>query len=441
LQDARETFGADAAAQARKATGNRTGVITSDGTQLPFADGTFEAITSFETIAHLHDRAALFEFVRPRLWCCDRRFGRYSSPVAHFEVRSTAGASRASPESDAFQASTRIGPLTYARYTVGTLRRYIPELDGLRAFAILPVKAAHFGHFSHVPSVFRFGGTGVDLFFVLSGYLITGILLTSKAKKGYYRNFFARRGLRIWPLYIAVLVAAAGLSRASRPIGFQVNSWWPYVFYVSNLTLLDFPPWPLAVTWSLCIEEQFYLIWPMLVSLASRSIFKYILVGIIIGEPMLRYLLTVYGVPEMMIYRGTPTRLDGLAIGALIAAMLQYGPLNLRRFALLAAGLALLLFAGLRFTSFPVRIATSYSVISTGCGAVLLLALDANRTGGWLSKLLSLRLLTSIGKISYGLYILHYPIYYLVSRLGRFGDQANGDATGRNICLGGVVLA
>src|SRR5256885_12607641 len=140
----------------------------------------------------------------------------------------------------------------------------IRSLDGLRAIAIVlvmlhhsPVMKAYFGG----P---RYGWVGVDLFFVLSGYLIPGILTDAKGASGYYQNFFARRGLRIWPLYFAVLIATTEvvprlahsehLSAGLPP--------WHYFLLLQNLlfssALMPF----LSPTWSLAVEEQFYLIWP-----------------------------------------------------------------------------------------------------------------------------------------------------------------------------------
>jgi len=293
------------------------------------------------------------------------------------------------------------------------MRRYIPELDGLRSFAIISVMLVHLGIYSHMPSVFVHGGMGVDLFFVLSGYLITGILLDAKGKRGYYRNFFARRGLRIWPLYYVVLVATVLISRAAPPFGFQVDGWLGFFAYTCNISNLAWPPWPIAVIWSLCVEEQFYLVWPMLVSVCSAKSFPRVLVGIVVAELALRWWLAATGVPDMTLYRNTLTRLDGLALGSLVSVLSQAGNLNFRRAGYLFLALMFAMWGITRFAPLSLRIAAFYQYVAFGCTALLCLTLSAR--GGIWSKLLSWKPLVGIGRISYGLYLLHFPVYYIVA--------------------------
>src|SRR5579864_5742100 len=160
--------------------------------------------------------------------------------------------------------------------------KFIPQLDGLRAFAILPVLLTHSWYYApDVPISWLGpqGWIGVDLFFVLSGFLITRILLESKDMPRYYLNFYARRGLRVWPVYYLLLFFVFVISAHLPP---HWNRYFPrtlfparfFVFYLQN-TFLDLPtiPFALAVTWSLATEEQFYLVWPFLVSRVKDSRF------------------------------------------------------------------------------------------------------------------------------------------------------------------------
>jgi peptidoglycan/LPS O-acetylase OafA/YrhL len=154
------------------------------------------------------------------------------------------------------------------------MRKYIGQLDGLRAVAVVFVLIGHSGpNFAHFPAarhyIAQYGATGVQMFFVLSGFLITGILLAEKDSPHYFRNFYARRGLRIWPLYYLVVI----FTLASGAFGRHGVSWWPYLFYVSNLTYgVDHAqPVPFGPIWSLAVEEQFYLAWPALVWMLTRK--------------------------------------------------------------------------------------------------------------------------------------------------------------------------
>lgn len=294
------------------------------------------------------------------------------------------------------------------------MRRYIPELDGLRAMAILPVMVGHLGMYSHLPAIVAYGGTGVDLFFVISGFLITGILLDEKESDHYYRNFFARRGLRIWPLYYLVIATTALIARAPAPFGFHTDTWFGLITYTSNLSL-HWPPWPVAVVWSLCIEEQFYLAWPVLIAICSRKTFSRLLIAILIVEPLLRWYLASNGVDSMVIYRNTFTRLDGLALGSLVAVVSNNGNFRYRRAAMILAFVTAGITVVSRFVPQSLRAASYYDFVAFAYGAVLCFTLSG--TTLW-ARTLSFAPLVKIGRISYGLYLLHFPVYYGVAQMG-----------------------
>ena len=166
----------------------------------------------------------------------------------------------------------------------------IRSLDGLRAIAIVLVMLHHSPAMKAYFGAPRYGWVGVDLFFVLSGYLITGILVEAKGGPNYYRNFYARRALRIWPLYFAVLIAiTVVMPRVVHSEHFNVGlPPWYYFLLLQNLfftrALLTF----LSPTWSLAVEEQFYLIWPFVISLISRTSLVRLCVFGFMASPFIR---------------------------------------------------------------------------------------------------------------------------------------------------------
>ncbi len=213
----------------------------------------------------------------------------------------------------------------------------IPELDGLRGLAILLVVLCHY--ISNVPhgrshslgsmagTFLGLGGSGVDLFFILSGFLIGGILLDSKQSPNYYPTFYLRRFHRIFPLYYSWIFIFAALSFANPQFHLQ-TSYWVYLTYVQNYLPQRSPMefvW-LAITWSLGVEEQFYLVAPPLVRNSQPRTLVKILAAVVTFAFLLRlFLVTVYGHADHD-YWGLraatfwmPSRADNLAVGMLAA--------------------------------------------------------------------------------------------------------------------------
>ncbi|MGC1670751.1 MAG: acyltransferase, partial [Candidatus Acidiferrales bacterium] len=159
------------------------------------------------------------------------------------------------------------------------MQRRIPQLDAVRGVAILVVMLHNISFkysVFHSQQLFRNGWMGVDLFFVLSGLLITGILLDTKQSQGYFKNFYVRRCLRIWPLYYSLIffmfVVVRFLNRSEFHNVLRTSSpWWAFPLFLQNflLPVSTDAAGPLGVTWSLAIEEQFYLIWPLIVRFCS----------------------------------------------------------------------------------------------------------------------------------------------------------------------------
>src|SRR4051794_3114804 len=166
------------------------------------------------------------------------------------------------------------------------LPKVIPELDGIRGIAILMVLVCHASSWMASDRWRMFlqnGRVGVDLFFVLSGFLITGILLDTRHDKNRTRNFYVRRGLRIWPLYFVFLAVALIAFRKMLPA--QPNIW-VYVLFIQNfLYLREAGPF-LEPTWSLAVEEQFYMVWPWLAFRLSRATIFKVCCAVLVVSPL-----------------------------------------------------------------------------------------------------------------------------------------------------------
>jgi peptidoglycan/LPS O-acetylase OafA/YrhL len=314
----------------------------------------------------------------------------------------------------------------------------MPHLDGLRGVAIALVLFYHFGHglpgFTRgtagaylMTPLLRLSWCGVDLFFVLSGYLITGILAGLTPGYGSAARFLARRAARILPLYAVVL----GLALAGRAAYRADPSFFPQLFGAfsgawSYLTFLQNDWFALghaqinavSVTWSVAIEEKFYLLFPLLVfglRLGSDGRFMRTLAMALAGLAALS--LVVRCVPvgetqEAWMYFATICRLDGLAIGGLVWLMRHAGvriPAWALWATLAATGAALLAEANAKGALGPL----TYSVTSLFFGAILCAALQWKALAGPLS----FAPLGYIGRISYGLYLLHIPVLGVVTGL------------------------
>jgi peptidoglycan/LPS O-acetylase OafA/YrhL len=303
----------------------------------------------------------------------------------------------------------------------------MPELDTLRGMAVLLVLLFHgFGSryrvngFSGFPKLFVEatlpGWIGVNLFFVLSGFLITGILLDTKSKTNYYQSFYIRRALRILPLYYAVLVLLLVLTRTgldSREIT------WPFLglsfFYLSNLAVLFGVHMQYGVLWTLSVEEHFYLLWPAAVHSFSRRQVAIIGAIICIGCPCLRAFYFTNGSSMGMGY--TWLVADGLALGAVLAAIIR-GPQGTRggmwRVTKLFFAMSLLMFGlGYPFGIFLASRLLGAVMRDTACnlffaGTVVLALLTG--TSRW-KTLVNRPMLQFFGQISYGLYLIHVLVF------------------------------
>ncbi|MFY9856187.1 MAG: acyltransferase [Terracidiphilus sp.] len=306
-------------------------------------------------------------------------------------------------------------------------------MDRLRGLAILLVLACHSAHAAPaiLARVLNKGWIGVDLFFVLSGFLITGILWDSRGNKVYYRRFYGRRILRIWPAYLLILfvafsivpllkwsVGGLALSIPSEPLGI-----WVYLLFFQNFIENSHrPSLFLAATWSLAIEEQFYLIWPAVIRLVSR---RAVLPGLIVGFlllPLIRVWAVNHGLSPAEIYMNPLMHGDGLLCGAFVALWLRSA--RPKRKILLLAGSILLTTGLAAFVLIPRSwIVNDYfslwafTAIALSFTGLLLVALVSENLGHFLHRALFMnRSLSFFGFISYGLYLFHYPILNIVTR-------------------------
>lgn len=297
----------------------------------------------------------------------------------------------------------------------------IRGLDGLRGVAILLVMLFHYVNPSGLGVFGRFcsvGWIGVDLFFVLSGFLITGILFDVQNEQGYLRNFYIRRVLRLFPAYFVFIGVTLLLAQGPGVYPWHVTA--PFLFYGANLVYLFEPNFqsvgPVTVIhlWSLALEEQFYLVWPWLLALAAtrERILKMCVVGMI-GSLALRLMLANAHLPPAALYAELPTRADSLLIGAAIAMMVRDPRFDLRgniqhvRAAGLIAALAFLWMghqSGFSFKMDPVK-TWGFSYVAVAAGAAVLLA---KTEGTWTNQLCATRLLRFFGKYSYGIYLFHF---------------------------------
>ena len=304
------------------------------------------------------------------------------------------------------------------------IRPVMPELDSLRGIAILLVVFFHgFNYPGLVWSRFRGparlfitasvgGWSGVYLFFVLSGFLITGILLDSKPKPHYYRRFYIRRALRILPAFYLLLLLLIVLPRTGWLEGRRVG--WPFIglsfLYLANLTPLFGVPAQYAALWSLAVEEHFYLLWPTAVRALSRRATAWCALGIFIASPMIRALVQGLGHNGASPY--TWLIADGLAVGSLLG-VLSRGRLAQRRPMFYFSAICTAAAAGFFILGTPFGIwrgSTFFgavfrpTAVNLFCAGILSMTLLAGASRWWIVQR---PLLQWFGGISYGLYLVH----------------------------------
>lgn len=303
--------------------------------------------------------------------------------------------------------------------------KYLKELDGIRAIAALMVMSCHFfqilnlkgGIYYYLNKIAIFGGTGVSLFFVLSGFLITRLLLITKSKNNYFINFYARRALRIFPLYYLFLfiyyfVYPFVYKNSITPFSSQVYYW----VYLQNFAITfnwgtDGP----AHFWSLAVEEHFYLIWPLVIFVSnSKNIIKIALLIIIFA-----FLLRIFFIINNLdVFYFTFTRFDELALGSIFSILEFNGQLKKIKTKLFLQLITLIIIPTLILWGFytgqqnKIVQVIKFNLLSFfyffTIGYVINMSDD-----NVIKKLLKMKFFSYSGKISYGLYVYH-PLCFII---------------------------
>jgi len=331
-------------------------------------------------------------------------------------------------------------------------RQRLTALDGLRGFAVISVFFYHYARAAERHSgsllagvtsqIFGFGWSGVDLFFVLSGFLITGILYDTVGDAGYYKKFYARRALRIFPIYyllvLIFLLIAPILNIHWQPqhlaflvyLGYPAALIWPTLVQVSPLV---------AIThlWSLSVEEQFYLIWPWAIArLREPRVILRCCLAIVCASLGIRAAIVFSGsVSASWAYAFLLCRMDSLGIGAALAILVR-GPWRLAaerwstRLCTLAALLvvAICLWRGTVAHDDSIIASVGLTVVAVMYGGLLLWSL---KEGSFFSRFFSTSILRAFGRYSYGLYLYHFPLTVLLGPLkGNFIQAAHSYVLG-----------
>jgi peptidoglycan/LPS O-acetylase OafA/YrhL len=308
--------------------------------------------------------------------------------------------------------------------------RYRPALDGLRALAVLAVLAYHF------PMPFLEGGfLGVDLFFVLSGFLITTLLYVEWEETGAIRlgAFYGRRALRLFPGLVACLlvgllavhlVGDADLVERSRTGALSAATGaLSAAFYVANWMRATHGNDALGVfnhTWSLSVEEQFYILWPVLLwtllrsGRTSRHITTILTLALVLSI-VWRLMLWGEGASFARLYNGSDAHADPLLLGCLLAIWRRNHSARPTTLMVTVAAVALCAAVVLARPDASYMYLGVLTLLALAC-AVLIAAVDQPVSGGRLAWLLSLPPLAVIGRLSYSLYLWHYPVDHLIRR-------------------------
>ena len=305
---------------------------------------------------------------------------------------------------------------------ITTHRNYYPALDGIRGVAILLVVFFHnFGFLNY--SVF--GWLGVDLFFVLSGFLITDILLNTFGANHFLKNFYARRILRVFPLYytslIIFLLVLPNIRNLPVQMDYYVNHqiwlWiylqnWLYVFHPPHISTLNH-------LWSLALEEQFYLVWPLIILLIKKPklllLFISVLLLLTVGMRIWVWFNKIEKLSYFNLY--TFTRIDGICIGCMVALLQKLNSRFLNKY----TSAIVVFFAALNFLfyfinknnndSFSYLAMVGYTTFAMLFG--LLIYHIVNGSATIFSFIFNFSALKQIGRISYGYYIIHWPLYLM----------------------------
>jgi len=310
----------------------------------------------------------------------------------------------------------------------------MPALDGLRGTAILIVLCTHFYEYKGIApyldaTPFRllwrlvhFGWCGVDLFFVISGFLITSILLNTKESTGYFKSFYGRRAVRIFPLYflclflyyhvpLSIFRIAPGLPHSTHEIWF-----WSYL---ANWKIPQWQSDELGLFWSLCVEEQFYFIWPLVIWFTSKRTLPWVCLGMMGVSLAAGIGFEFAGLPRLYVFLASVPRAEGIILGSLLAWLVRQSwlPRVTDQLKLaLPASFGLMFLCALDPPYFRGLYTLEISIAAVSWSA-LLLHCYANPES-LAARSMRCSLLRSVGKYSYAIYVLHAWVMYYVFQYG-----------------------
>ena len=319
----------------------------------------------------------------------------------------------------------------------------VRELDGVRGISIIVVVAFHllkradyFTSNETLHSITRLssiGWVGVDIFFVLSGFLITSILLRTKHEKNYFKNFYVRRSLRIFPLYfVFIAVILLLLPKLDPDFTPEIPHALPFLLLYQQNWLMLISKIPLttylAVTWSLAIEEQFYLIWPAVVYFTKKETLIKLSIGVILFSILARLLGILFwddmSQVSTFFYYNTFTRFEQLVFGGLLAVAFTE-PLwiqRLKNISIPSFWVAFTAFLALCFTAYPHMVPLDENIwlvfggytLAAVFSAALVTILMTHPETSMFRRLFQNKLLIFFGKYSYSIYLLHVPIILIL---------------------------
>jgi peptidoglycan/LPS O-acetylase OafA/YrhL len=325
------------------------------------------------------------------------------------------------------------------------LPTYLPELDGLRGLAILAVVLYHChprleGTQFYYASLW--GWAGVILFFVLSGFLITCILLETRDKPHYFHKFHARRALRVWPVYLLVLAVvylnAPWFVGGSVWQAVETAPWLAYLFCVQNLFHLALPP-ALGPSWALAIEEQYYFVWAPLVRFLRKPwMLGSVLLAALIAAPWFRHANLHWMTPT-----NTLIHLDGIALGSLLAV--AFYTVKLGRRTWLAIGVAAFVLGIAAAATIAGGTAFLDSALAMGFAGAMVAAIASTGARNPVNALLRRGPLAFYGRISYGLYMTHIAVFIYFGWFDRamdhYGTAGNLAVVGFRLVMSTLVAA
>jgi peptidoglycan/LPS O-acetylase OafA/YrhL len=366
-------------------------------------------------------------------------------------------------------------PVVFAPAPVAAAEKFsdrrLPQLDALRGLAILMVVSYHYYleavAFDVVPKsavdylhrVLALGWSGVDLFFVLSGFLLGGILLDHRTEAGYFKPFYVRRACRILPAYLLVLVPFAivivGRVAWANPLVGDLFKGalplWNYFTFTQNFHFEDWGPVWMSVTWSLCIEEQFYLLLPFLVRYTAPRQLPGLL-GLLMMIGIVFRMAALYSAPlgGMAAHTLLPCRWDCLFLGVIGAWLVRrwnfiercrrHWRVGVMLFAILGAGLLVYAYAR-QGVGMSTMVFGGYTWLGAFyfCGLMMAVVMPAGRK----MRLLCNPLLRGLGACSYGLYLIHLPALFLTHALvlNQKPQIANGRDAAVTVLAFGISLA